>query len=853
MRRKSVQSPIRSSLLASAILSMALVGSAVAADDAASYAFDMADQTLTQALKTYAQTTNQEIIYSEDLVTGRSAPALKGAYTADAALRELLKGTGLMAERSPSGALMIKRPPPNSPTVGASETDESTGEARLMRLAQADSAEASGAASTRAEMDKLDEVVVAAEQLRQTFRANNASSATLLSADLRTLPLNIAVIQADLIRSQGIATPAEAVTRIGSVYDAGSHAGRSYNRFFGRGFMIDGERSGYLKNGIPVYGIEAPAGDLAHVDRLEYLRGASALLYGAGQPGGVINYVYKQPQAEAAYAFEFTAGEFNTYRAMMDATGSLGTDKALYRFSLGWEDSEGWQDFDYTKRFAPALQFALTPAEGTKISLLAELTRNENNPSNSDSFAVDGRPLRFPDHFYFGQANDFDEQEGESVQVTLEQQLRGGWSLLLQGGANSSFRNGGVTGYFGYYHDAYPADGRLIRDAFAAHRAADGRYAAAHATWKGELAGAEHNFLIGGNWSQVDMENNSIYWYDGFPVYPTMPVPVLDLENPTYADYAYPRNFRSSPPFFIDEWEYGNQGLNIQDLIHIPSLRAHLLVGGRYARYEFDIGRVLDYDGSEALGNRRNALTNERFIPRAGVVVDLSETTNVFASYSESFVGPVSTRRDSAGNPITVPEIGEQYEAGLRQLLLDERISISLAAYQLTKQNVIVPTSTFNVYSVDGEQRSRGLEFDLTGAILPRWNAYLSYAYTDTEVVSNGTGTSGRSFAGAPRNRLTAWTAYEVGGGLFDGLLLGVGVDASSRSPGNAAHSFFIPGHFVWDALVGYRWNSGGHRWRAQLNVKNLTDEYYYRTTDDVDHIKRGSPRQFLLTAGLEF
>ncbi len=71
--------------------------------------FNTAGQSLTQALKNFAQTTNQQIIFNEDMVAGMTAPALQGQYTPQDALGKLLKGTGLTAEKSPSGALMIKQ------------------------------------------------------------------------------------------------------------------------------------------------------------------------------------------------------------------------------------------------------------------------------------------------------------------------------------------------------------------------------------------------------------------------------------------------------------------------------------------------------------------------------------------------------------------------------------------------------------------------------------------------------------------------------------------------------------------------------------------------------------------------
>lgn len=74
----------------------------------ASYRFDIVNQNLSQALRTFAQVSGQDIVFTEDLVVGRKS-SLTGTYTAETALRQLLQGTGLRAVRSSSGALMIVR------------------------------------------------------------------------------------------------------------------------------------------------------------------------------------------------------------------------------------------------------------------------------------------------------------------------------------------------------------------------------------------------------------------------------------------------------------------------------------------------------------------------------------------------------------------------------------------------------------------------------------------------------------------------------------------------------------------------------------------------------------------------
>lgn len=79
------------------------------AAQARSFHFDIQDQSLSQALQSYGRISGQQIVFTEDLVAGRASPSLKGEFAAQAALEHLLLGSGLVAERSPSGVLMIRR------------------------------------------------------------------------------------------------------------------------------------------------------------------------------------------------------------------------------------------------------------------------------------------------------------------------------------------------------------------------------------------------------------------------------------------------------------------------------------------------------------------------------------------------------------------------------------------------------------------------------------------------------------------------------------------------------------------------------------------------------------------------
>src|SRR6267143_2363875 len=90
------------------VLSIVL-GWTAAFAQARTFHFDIPERTLSQALREFGRVSGQEIIFTEDLVVGVHAAPLRGDFTAEGALQRLLKGTGLTAERSAYGALMIRR------------------------------------------------------------------------------------------------------------------------------------------------------------------------------------------------------------------------------------------------------------------------------------------------------------------------------------------------------------------------------------------------------------------------------------------------------------------------------------------------------------------------------------------------------------------------------------------------------------------------------------------------------------------------------------------------------------------------------------------------------------------------
>src|SRR6185437_6554417 len=91
-----------------AVCAVGVLSTGVAQSQDRSYHFDIANESLSQALRNFAHVCGQEVVFTEDIVAGQ-ATSLRGDYTVQGALDRLLQGTDLVAERSASGVIMIRR------------------------------------------------------------------------------------------------------------------------------------------------------------------------------------------------------------------------------------------------------------------------------------------------------------------------------------------------------------------------------------------------------------------------------------------------------------------------------------------------------------------------------------------------------------------------------------------------------------------------------------------------------------------------------------------------------------------------------------------------------------------------
>ena len=334
----------------------------------------------------------------------------------------------------------------------------------------------------------------------------------------------------------------------------------------------------------------------------------------------------------------------------------------------------------------------------------------------------------------------------------------------------------------------------------------------------------EHTLLVG-----IDLTR----WIEeGLSGFAPVPTSLINIFDPDYPDSSSFPTKNSLPifPGLSNPIETDQLGIYLQDQIDI--LDNLIIVGG--LRYN-----TVNQEITDRFTNAVTEQYDDAFVPRIGVVYQPIEPISLYANYSRSFVPSLETDADEN---FLEPEEGEGFEAGIRGEIIENRLAATLAYFDITKQNVATPDpDPNNPFSsvATGEQQSRGVDFNLTGEILPGWNVVASYAYIDAEVTEdNDADLVGNRLFGAPEHSASLWTTYEIQSGDLQGLGFGFGFNLVGEQQGDLANSYQIDSYFLANAAIFYQQNN----WQAQLNIDNIFDVDYVRASGFRGQINRGEP-----------
>ena len=192
-------------------------------------------------------------------------------------------------------------------------------------------------------------------------------------------------------------------------------------------------------------------------------------------------------------------------------------------------------------------------------------------------------------------------------------------------------------------------------------------------------------------------------------------------------------------------------------------------------------------------------------------------------------------------------EQAEQVEAGIKYQPANVNALVTLAAYEITQNNVLVVDPDHTLYSIQqGEVRSRGVELEGRWNIARNFSVHGAYAYIDSEVTrTTDAATLGREIPLQPKHTASLGGDYTFTAGALAGLGFGLDVRYVGAHYGDSANLWRTPSYTLFDAAVHYDLGN----WRLQLNAQNLADKEYVSTCDSAFWCYYGYPRSITASA----
>ncbi|XAH23868.1 TonB-dependent receptor [Xylophilus sp. GW821-FHT01B05] len=628
------------------------------------------------------------------------------------------------------------------------------------------------------------------------------SAATRTDTPLRELPQSVRVIPRQMIEDLGATKLADTVDYVSGISRLNDFGG-TWDNFAVRGFS-SGDM-GYLLNGFPGSRGYGPQRDAATIERIEFLKGPPAALYGGSEPGGTINVVTKKPQFTAANSAGLQIGTMGLRRATLDSTGPI-NDRLAYRLNLVSEDGTSRSPLVDNRRhvIAPALTWKLAPS--TVLHYEAEFIRI-STPLDRGVVQVNGQ-LPLPNDRFLGEPGLGNMRvNGDTHQFTLDHELAEGWRTR----AGLSYRETQYSGNAADLTGRLLDDGRTLtrRDSW---RSLPSRDTSAQLEVEGKFraGGLGHTLLAGVEASRLFMAMD--IYYSSLAQNPY----AIDIYQPVYGQ---PRP-ALLPGYRVRE-QRRSTGLFVQDQIDLSD-RWKLLLGARADRYHQDFSNLLNAPGQQDVSQNQSSVS-----PRAGLTWLASTQTSFYVSAGKSFrPNDGEGALDEGGRPFD-PQRGRALEAGMKWESADQRTGATVALFDIRKNNVLTPSPTNALYSVAaGEVRSRGLETDVFGRIGSHWRISGNLALTDAKVTQdNNPNLMGKRLSNIPRVSgalLAIREAALARGGRWG---LGGGVVHVGERSGNNTDSYRLPA-YTTARLMGY-WQVDA-RTRVSLDIHNLFDKGYY-------------------------
>ncbi len=776
--------------------------------------FNISPQPLGSAITTFADQANYRLLVPSEMTEGKTTNGVSGRHTPEEALTLLLTGTGLSYRLTDSRTMTLEpagaTPLPPSPVAQATSPEPPNPNTQVQ----------SGAKPV-----KVPEVVIKEVEDRG-YSVDESSTATRIPAPIHDTPRSVEVVTRQVLDDQKVIRFSEALRNVSGVSQSSTQGGQ------GGTFMIRGFASelNVFKNGFrddSTFSSRTQR-DIINIESVEVVKGPPSYLYGRSDPGGVINQVTKAPLKNRYYSAEMIVGSYGLYRPQIDIGGPLNESKTLtYRFNGMYESAESYRDGVKSQRIFLAPTFGWEMSSRTTLRFEGEYLF-DRSPIDRNLIAFGNGVAPIPISRFLGDPNRKMEVQQGKATITLWHEINDmfRWRTAFRAAAArsrySSLESNFLVGA--------ESDGILNLARYEIPTTVQSHYLQNELHGNFFTGSIKHKTIIG---IELGRENSSATASGDFGGDTTTPgaFSYINIFNPNDRLFLNPTLTK-----FSDASQQNNiLGAYVGDQVDLLD-NLHMHFGGRFDLFDQTITNRPD--GLTPTGSE-NTKTDTAFSPSVGIAYQPWKPITLYANYTESFAPQSAGSRSISGN-LFDPERGKSYEGGVKYEAFGGKLRSTVAVFDIKKKNVLTadPLNGFFFSVATGEQRSKGVEFDISGQILPGWDIIANYAYIDTRVTKDLLFAEGSRAPNSALHQGSLWTTYFFQEGVVKGFGAGIGMYAQGKrngifqcqDPANCQAPFEIAGYVRMDAALYYRKQEVFNKTNllAAINFTNLLDHRYF-------------------------
>lgn len=592
----------------------------------------------------------------------------------------------------------------------------------------------------------LSEIVIESRPDKK-YNFNKISSSLRILGDVIKSPQNIQIINASILKDQFSLNLNESVTRnVSGTFREELHNGISAD-IYARGGYISAQRNGVDLRPL----LKGPVGDdVAIIESIEFIKGPSGFMNSLGDPVGSYNIITKKPTGMDRKSFRIIQGSLGLLRAEADLDGKVDEDgKLLYRFNIMGMHKNGFLKFDNNERIllAPSLTYKFDKNTSITAEYIYQrlsymfLSEAQISPYGFGSLPINFsisdpnlRPYRLNDHNAF---------------LNFQKKFNDNWSFTTQVSNINSQSTGTIFWVYGknetdpdILERYYVYDG-MKYNTFSTQAFTQGKFST------GQI---KHTFLAGIDFNHKRNQTQDT-WNTATTVYP------LSISNPIYANVI--NNNGIGGNFDSENGIDGVENLTdsrlyytsayVMDEIALINDKLRITGGMRLTQSNADFNQY---------GEKTDA-TDWVFTPRIGLNYLLANSFSIYGLYDNTFIPQAGI--DYEKNPLK-PIRGVSFEGGLKKDWNNKAIITTLSVYHITRSRNIISDPITNAFYQSGENKAKGVEFDLRGRIAKGLNVIINYAYTDSKITKDDKNPEmvGMATPNRIRHIQNTWLDYEL-------------------------------------------------------------------------------------------